>query len=381
MNLLIIVLLILIVIIAGIILLKFGNVMRKNNDQEEKIKELKGELSELMNSVNNQLSQQISNKNIETSNLLKNTTDSLDKKIVNQNLQQMNVFKNTLETLDRKLQEQNNSTNHQVKEIVERVSKLDAFANEVAGLNTNIANLEQVLNDKKARGTFGEIRLLHILNAVFGENQKNIFEEQYSLSSGNRVDFILHAPYPLGDISIDSKFPLENFQKIGEAQSDYDLVHARRNFTQDLKKHINDIANKYIIDGETASQAIMFLPAEAIFAEINAYHPQIVSYSYEKKVWITSPTTLMATLNLLLVVLKDAKKNSASEQIHNELLKLKVEFDRHTTRWENLGKHIDTVNKDLKDINISAQKIQKRFEQIEAAEFEYLEDEEINEAN
>lgn len=379
MNIVIILLLVLILGLIFFVFSKLNNFFIKNNEQKKEVANMKKELGEMLVTLNKQLTQQISHKNMETSNLFKNTTDTLDKKISNQNIQQMNAFKNTLESLDKKILEQNNTTNHQVKEIVERVSKLDSFASQVAGLNVNITNLEQVLNDKKARGTFGEIRLLHILNAVFGENQKQIFEEQYSMKNGSRVDFILHAPHPLGDIAIDSKFPLENYQRIIDSKNDQELNTARKNFTQDLKKHINDIADKYIIEGETASQAIMFIPAEAIFTEINGYHPAIISYSYQRKVWITSPTTLMATLNLLLVVLKDAKKNNASEQIHTELLKLKVDFDRYSERWENLNKHLETVNKDIKEIQISSQKIKKKFEIIEEADFDYETLEETNE--
>jgi len=374
--------LLIVVIILMIMMLKKTN----NNEDIEYIKSLEKTIS----LQNNQLNEQLSNNKIETNNQLsnlltsldqklvtniqqtentfKNVSDSLDKKLANQNDTSLNTIKSTIETLETKLNTQNLNSTKQVQEIIERVTKLDGAQQQILGLSDSISSLEKVLNDKKARGTYGEIRLHQIFSAIFGENPDKIFEEQYLLPNGKQVDFMLHAPQPLGDLCIDSKFPLENYNNIISADDDVKILEYRKLFKNDIKKHINDISNKYIIDGVTANQAMMFIPSESIFAEINAYHEDLIQYSYDLKVWITSPTTLMAILNVLILVLKDLKRSEYSKQIHEALLSLKEEFDRYETRWNNINKHIDTVVKDVKDINTTTKKITKRFGEIEKAE-------------
>ncbi len=273
-------------------------------------------------------------------------------------------MKNSISELENKLRVQSQTTDTHVKEIITRVSHLDNIKEQMSTLNSSVNNLETVLNDKKARGTFGELRLSQIFNSVFGKND-NIYEEQFMLSNSKRVDFILHAPYPIGDLPIDSKFPLENFINMTEAEDDTNKNNYSKLFKQDIKKHIDTIAEKYIIEEETSTQAIMFIPAESIFAEIHANHNDLIQYSYDKKVWLTSPTTIMAILNLVLIVLKDIKRNESYDIMHAEILKLKQEFDRFETRWTNLSKHLDTVYKDTKEIDVTSKKLIKRFDDIE----------------
>ena len=185
------------------------------------------------------------------------------------------------------------------------------------------------------------------------------------MSNGYIADAILFAPAPLGTIAIDSKFPLEHYQIMTDIKQDKSVRDAAtKAFKADVKKHIDAIRSKYIIPGETASEAIMFLPAEAIFAEINAYHNDLIEYSYKSKVWICSPTTLMSTLTTIGMILKNMERDKYAKVIHEELNKLGVEFTRYRDRWDKLSRSLNTVCKDAEDIHTTTEKITKRFASI-----------------
>ena len=256
-------------------------------------------------------------------------------------------------------------TNKTFANVLERLSKIDEAQKKIDGLSNDIIGLQSILTDKKTRGIFGETNLNIILKSVFGEKNDNIYRIQYTLPNTTICDAILFAPEPLGTVAIDSKFPLEHYEKMTdrslsrEERSTYEKL-----FKQDVKKHIDAISTKYIIDGVTSNQAIMFLPAEAIFAEINAYHADLLNYAYTKRVWITSPTTLMSTLTIISMILKDMERDKYAKVIHNELNKLGIEFGRYKERWMHLSKSIETVTKDVQSINTTTDKITKRFEQI-----------------
>lgn len=373
MEYIVIVVLILVILILVILFLRNKQNTSSNDGQmKEQMRHLET-INRNIIDMNKDLINQMNDKNTELidrlNGSLNSSKDSLDNKIMNYNSEQRDIFKKTLDSLDSKIAEQNKTTNKNVENIVERVSKLDSVGKEIVGLNENISNLEKVLADKKARGTFGEIRLHQIFAAVFGENQPEIYEEQVKLPNNKIVDFMLHAPKPLGNVAIDSKFPLENYNNIVNSKDKDELEKARRRFRDDMKKHINDIKEKYIIEGETANQAIMFIPAEAIFAEINAFHPDVIDYSYKNNVWITSPSTLMSILNLLLVVAKDMRREEASREIHEELIKLRGEFDRYEERWGKLVKRFYTFGDSIKEVNTTSKKISKRFDEIEKVNF------------
>ncbi len=256
-------------------------------------------------------------------------------------------------------------TNKTFANVLERLSKIDEAQKKIDGLSTDIISLQSILTDKKTRGIFGETNLNLILSSVFGEKNDSIYKVQYPLSNGTIVDAILFAPKPLGTIGIDSKFPLEHYEKMCDRNlSNTEREEASKLFKMDVKKHIDAISTKYIIRGETSSQAIMFLPAEAIFAEINAYHPDLLSYAYKKRVWITSPTTLVSTLTIISTIIKDMERDKYAKVIHEELAKLGIEFGRYKDRWEHLSKSIETVNKDVLSLHTTTDKITKRFESI-----------------
>ena len=256
-------------------------------------------------------------------------------------------------------------TNKTFTSVLERLSKIDEAQKKIDTLSNDIVSLQSVLTDKKARGIFGEINLKHILSSVFGDNNKHIYQLQYPFENGVIADCVLFAPDPLGKIAIDSKFPLENYQIMVDKNNDIGVrASAEKLFKSDMKKHIDAIASKYIIPGVTSNQAIMFLPAEAIFAEINAYHNDLVEYAYRKNVWITSPTTLISTLTTIQVILKNMERDKYAKIVHEELTKLGVEFHRYKERWDKLSRSIETVNKDVENLNITSDKISKKFEAI-----------------
>ncbi len=292
-------------------------------------------------------------------------TNNLHNDFTNLNEQIINRINYLNEKVNERLEDNFQKSNKTFTNILERLSKIDEAQKKIDSLSTEIVSLQSVLTDKKTRGIFGEVNLNYILTSVFGENQKGIYELQHKMSNGYIADAILYAPSPLGTICIDSKFPLENYQKMTDKNNSLEVRElATKQFKLDVKKHIEAISSKYIVPGETATEAIMFLPAEAIFAEINAYHPDLIKEAYNKKVWITSPTTLMSTLTTLCMILKNMERDKYAKVIQEELNKLSFEFARYRERWDKLNRSIETVSKDVKEINITTEKITKRFDSI-----------------
>jgi len=282
---------------------------------------------------------------------------------------------NKLNLIDRKVLENLNEgfkkTNETFNNVIERLAKIDEAQRKIDSLSTNVISLQDILTDKKSRGIFGEVQLHQILSAVFGEKSDQIFRLQYTLSNGMMADAVLFIPEPTGMICIDSKFPLENFKRMMDrSQDELSQKRSTEQFKRDIRKHIDDIASKYIIPAETSSQAIMFLPAEAIFAELHAYHFDLVDYSWRKKVSMVSPSTFLALLNTTQTVLNDMKRKEYADIIQREITKLAIDFKRYRTRWDNLTKHIDTVQKDVKEIHTSTEKISKSFEKISNVEID-----------
>lgn len=289
---------------------------------------------------------------------------------LNRDFEQLNQkIESRLDMLNLKVEERLSKgfeqTTKTFNSIIERLSKIDEAQKKIDSLSTNIISLQDVLTDKKSRGIFGEIQLNQILKTVFGEKNERIFDLQYKLSTGTITDAVVFAPEPVGTICIDSKFPLENYKRMfDKTLEEMHREAAKKEFGINLKKHIDDISGKYIINGETSGQAIMFLPAEAIFAEINAYHQDIIEYSHKKKVWLASPTTLMSVLTTLQVVMMNVEREKYAHVIHEELIKLGQEFERYQKRWVSLERDIDKVHKDVKDITTTSNKISRRFGEI-----------------
>ncbi len=282
---------------------------------------------------------------------------------------------NKLTQIDRKVLENLNEgfkkTNETFNNVIERLAKIDEAQRKIDSLSTNVISLQDILTDKKSRGIFGEVQLHQILSAVFGDRNEQVYRLQHTLSNGTIADAVLFIPEPTGMICIDSKFPLENFKRMTDRSLD-ELQRKKSAdlFKKDIRKHIDDIASKYIIPGETSSQAIMFLPAEAIFAELHAYHYDLVAYSWKNRVSMVSPSTFLALLNTTQTILNDMKRKEYADIIQKEIMKLAQDFKRYRLRWDNLTKHIDTVQKDVKDIHTSTEKITKSFDRISNVEIE-----------
>ncbi len=299
--------------------------------------------------------------------LSKNLSDDFDKQSekIEYRLRLIN------DKVNERLDENFEKTNKTFTSVLERLSKIDEAQKKIDTLSTDIVSLQSILTDKKSRGIFGEVNLRHIMSSVFGENNHKIYQLQYTLENGTIADCVLFAPEPLGTIAIDSKFPLEHYRMMVDKNNSIAVRNENeKQFRLDMKKHIDAISSKYIIPGVTSDQAILFLPAEAIFAELNAYHEEIIEYAYKKRVWITSPTTLISTLTTIQVIMKNIERDKYASIIHKELNLLAEEFKRYKDRWDKLSRSIDTVSRDIKDIHTTTNKITKRFESINRVEME-----------
>lgn len=271
--------------------------------------------------------------------------------------------------VNERLDENFEKTNRTFTSVLERLSKIDEAQKKIDSLSSDIVSLQGILTDKKTRGIFGEVNLEHIMSNVFGANNKKIYEMQHAFNNDTIADCVLFAPEPLGTIAIDSKFPLENYQAMVNRKNSADIrINAEKMFKSDMKKHIDAISSKYIIPGVTSDQAILFLPAEAIFAELNAYHTELLEYAYKRRVWITSPTTLISTLTTIQIIMKNMERDKYAEVIHKELQLLDSEFGRYKERWDKLYRSIETVSRDVKDIHTTTDKITKRFNSINQVE-------------
>ena len=275
------------------------------------------------------------------------------------------------EKVNNRLDENFEKTNKTFMSVLERLSKIDEAQKKIETLSSDIVSLQGILTDKKSRGTFGEVNLNNILRSVFGENNTKIYDLQHKFPNGSIADAVIFAPSPLGTVAIDSKFPLENYQNmVNRDISKVEREMYEKKFKIDVKKHIDDIKNKYIIDGITSNQAFMFLPAEALFAELNAYHQDIIEYAYKSRVWITSPTTLMSMLTVVQTVIKNMERDKYAVIIQKELSALSLEFARYKERWDSLQRSIDRVSKDVKDVNVTTEKITSKFESINKVEID-----------
>ena len=268
--------------------------------------------------------------------------------------------------VDKRLNEGFEKTTATFADVVKRLVLIDEAQKKITELSGNVMSLQEVLADKRSRGAFGEVQLNSLVRNVMPESS---FSFQHTLSNNTRVDCMLFLPEPSGSIGIDSKFPLESYRKMTDIEcAEADRLVAEKQFKKDIKKHISDISEKYIISGETSDGAVMFIPAEAIFAEIHAHHYDLVEDAQRARVWLVSPTTLMAVLTTARAVLKDSATRKQVHLIQEHLVALAKDFSRFQVRMDNLSKHIDQASKDVNDVNTSARKISSRFEKIEKVE-------------
>ena len=259
-------------------------------------------------------------------------------------------------------------TNETFTNVMTRLATIDEAQKKIETLTGSVVSLQELLGDKRSRGAFGEVQLEALVRNVLPPAG---FEMQYTLSSGARVDCMLRLPEPTGMVAVDSKFPLENYHRMQESErNEVERAQAQKQFRIDVKKHVDDIAKKYIIAGETSDGAVRFVPAEAVFAEIHAYHSEVVVYANARRVWIVSPTTLMAVLNTARAVLKDVETRKQVHIIKDELGKLGADFARFQSRMDKLAQHIDQAKHDVDEVHVSSRKISERFARIERVELD-----------
>ena len=260
-------------------------------------------------------------------------------------------------------------TAHSLGELQQRLTAIDKAQENITKLSGDVLSLQDILSNKQTRGAFGEIQLNDIVSKALPSDSYTL---QATLSNGRRADCLIHLPNPPGPIVIDSKFPLEPYEALRNATTDWELNEAARQLRTAVKKHIKDISEKYIIEGETADGALMFLPSEAVYAELHANFSELVREGFSARVWIVSPTTCMATLNTMRAILKDARMREQAGAIRRELGLLYQDVDRLGTRVENLDRHFAQAAKDVTEIKISADKASKRARRLDNFDFEEI---------
>jgi DNA recombination protein RmuC len=289
------------------------------------------------------------------------TTDKLNARI-EQRLEQISG------KVNERLDEGFKKTNDTFVNVMQRLATIDEAQRKIETLTGSVVSLQELLGDKRSRGAFGEVQLEALVRNIL---PPSAFEIQYRLSSGTRADCALRLPPPTGMVCVDSKFPMENYRRmLAPGANDMERAAAQRLFRTDVKKHIEDIAGKYIVPGETSDGAVMFVPAEAVFAEIHAYHAELVDHANARRVWIVSPTTLMAVLNTARAVLKDVETRKQVHVIKEALSHLGQDFSRFEERMKKLADHVRQAHQDAEEVQVSSRKILQQFHKIESAELD-----------
>ena len=273
------------------------------------------------------------------------------------------------ETMNENLQGSARRTAQSLGDLQQRLMTIDNAQANITKLSGDVLTLQDILSNKQTRGAFGEIQLTDIVSKAL---PKDSYSLQHTLSNGKRVDCLIHLPNPPGPICVDSKFPLEAYEALRSAKTDWELNEAAKFLRTSVKKHIKDISDKYILDGETADGALMFLPSEAVYAELHANFPELVREGFAARVWIVSPTTCMATLHTMRAILKDARMREQAGAIRRELGLLFSDVERLGVRVENLDRHFGQAAKDIADIKISSDKAGRRARRLDNFDFEEL---------
>ncbi|MFG6584043.1 DNA recombination protein RmuC [Sulfitobacter sp. 1A12779] len=260
-------------------------------------------------------------------------------------------------------------TTSSLAQLQERLASIDKAQDNITKLSGDVLSLQDILSNKQTRGSFGEIQLRDIVSKALPSDSYSL---QATLSNGKRPDCLIHLPNPPGPIVIDSKFPLEAYEALRRAKTEAETRAAAQQMKTAVRVHLNAIADKYILEGETAEGALMFLPSEAVYAELHANFSELVREGFEKRVWIVSPTTCMATLNTMRAILKDARMREQAGAIRKELGNLNKDVERLATRVGNLDRHFTQARRDVEEIKVSSEKAAKRAGRLHNFDFEEL---------
>ena len=330
---------------------------KSSNIQSHSMAELKGQLSQMVQASSQQQ---------------QNITSQLSE----QSARMEQTLSNFRQQLGHSLQQQTQSTHDNLTKLSERLAVIDRANSQITELTGQVTQLHNILANKTERGAFGEVQLENLVKTVLPPNS---YAFQVTLPNQKRADCILKLPNPPGDIVIDSKFPLDAWYNLQNSETKEQQIAARRQLAISVRGHVKDIQDKYIIAGSTAESACLFLPSEAVYAELHANLPDVIDASYKARVWIVSPTTMMATLNTVRAVLRDARLREQTAIIQSEMLKLIEDVSRLDARVENLNRHFSQVQKDISEIQTSTSRISKRSYRI--TELEVPEDDNISVVN
>jgi len=330
---------------------------KSSNVQPDSMAELKGQLSQMVQASSQQQ---------------QNITSQLSE----QSARMEQTLSNFRQQLGHSLQQQTQSTHDNLTKLSERLAVIDRANSQITELTGQVTQLHNILANKTERGAFGEVQLENLVKTVLPPNS---YAFQVTLPNQKRADCILKLPNPPGDIVIDSKFPLDAWYNLQNSETKEQQIAARRQLAVSVRGHVKDIQDKYIIAGSTAESACLFLPSEAVYAELHANLPDVIDASYKARVWIVSPTTMMATLNTVRAVLRDARLREQTAIIQSEMLKLIEDVSRLDARVENLNRHFSQVQKDISEIQTSTSRISKRSYRI--TELEVPKDENISVVN
>lgn len=322
---------------------------------------IKNNISIGIKEIREELDRNIKRQNESITQSIGTLTDSTDKRL-----------KEISGQVEKKLAEGFDKTNQTFSDVIKRLAMIDEAQKKITELSTNVVSLQEILNDKRSRGAFGEVQLQSLISNIIPDAH---YKMQYKLSNDKIVDCLLTLPEPTGKIGIDAKFPLESYKRMTNLSvAEVDRAKASKQFVRDVKKHITDISEKYVLPPETSDGAVMFIPAESVFAEIHGQCPELVEYAYRCKVWMVSPTTLMAILTTASAVIKDEATRKQVHIIKEHLSALGKDFGRFQDRMDKLSTHIGQVSKDVDSVHVSAKKISTRFEKIENVELNLEED-------
>lgn len=285
-------------------------------------------------------------------------------------LKSANSLAEMQERMNETLHGSSKQTTTSLTQLQERLAAIDKAQDNITKLSGDVLSLQDILSNKQTRGAFGEIQLNDIVGKALPSDSYSL---QTTLSNGKRADCLIKLPNPPGPIVIDSKFPLDAYEAMRKAETDFDLKQAVVRFKTDVRKHISDISEKYIIDGETADGALMFLPSEAVYAELHANFPDLVRAGFDARVWIVSPTTCMATLNTMRAILKDARMKEQAGAIRTTLKHLHRDVEIVVERVNKLNTHFGQARADLDGISTAAERAGKRAAKLDNFDFEELE--------
>ncbi|KEJ90369.1 DNA recombination protein RmuC [Sulfitobacter donghicola] len=292
---------------------------------------------------------------------------SLETRLATVQLQMQQQLAQMQERTNQSLHGSAQRTTTSLTQLQERLAVIDKAQNNITKLSGDVLSLQDILSNKQTRGAFGEIQLNDIVSKALPSDS---YTMQKTLSNGRRADCLIHLPNPPGPIVIDAKFPLEAYEALHRAQSDWELKSAVANMRTSVRKHIRDIAEKYILDGETADGALMFLPSEAVYAELHANFPELVREGFDARVWIVSPTTCMATLNTMRAILKDARMREQAGEIRKTLRLLHRDVELVVERVGKLDTHFRQARDDLEGIGTAAERAGKRAARLDNFDFE-----------